>query len=391
MKKVVTALGTGLLACGLFAGMGLTSVAANAGADTTPVLSATVPQADNYTGADETATEGAAFPARSTLTNVLAGYPASTGLSTPTFTITVSIANTVSGDIYEAGVCNPDASNPSPLLAAPGPCNGPFFADGNGGTITIPVTFKPGPQNLNGKDGNPAPPYQIATTKDGCPTSGHQVAIGDSCIVSAADVSEVGTSSLWTGFVGMLFDAKQKTEPTAGTPNGALTVLWSGSAQEAKVYVTTGLGVEGVNLTTSPPSAGGCQPYSGATGTSWTAEPLCGQNLAEGEGYAVSLGEPALLGGTVVADGQANSETSGGSTFVAVPKASGFETTISCATLAAVGYPLGSAAQDIPVFAQGLGAGPTDGYAGASEATFVGLLKLPKAPKGYTGCPSTSS
>lgn len=399
MNKVITALGTGLLACGLSAGFGLASGVAQASATApTPVLSASVPQADNYTGSTETATEGASLPARSTLTNLDAGYPASSGLTLTTpYTITVSITNTVTGDIYEAAVCNPDASNPNPLLGVQGPCNGypgQYYGVGNGGTINISVPFTPGPQNKNQKDGSPGPPYAVATNKDACPTTGHQAAIGDSCIITAADLSEVGTDSIWTGFVGMLFNPKQKTAPVAGSDaGGAATVIWSGTAQAAKVYVTSGFGVEGIDPDTSAP--GGCQPFSGATppASSWTGEPLCAQNEAAGEGYAISTVEPALENGgaTTFSGGQINSETSGGSTFVPVPKASGFSIEISCSALAAAGITLStSAPSSTTLYIEGVGAGAPD-FTGATLAVFSGTLKLPKAPKGYTGCPTTSS
>ncbi len=349
MKRVVTALGAGLLTCGLAVGAGLVGVS-SAGAvkaHVAPVLTISGTNALDINTAGDVA-----------------------NLSpTAADTFDISIANSVSGDEYEVAVCNPDASNPNPLTGAQGPCNEPLGGDpiiGNGGTATGTLPFTPGLQNP-------------LVGKSGCPPTGKQIADGDPCIVAFADLSEVlgGDPTPATADVPIFFDS---TLPTIGK--------FKGSTGVGTIESFGGFATDGINPSTDLP--GGCQPYTGKSEikvkgvltplTSWTGEPLCIQGAAVGEGIAASLGGPVLLDptATAIGSGQANA---GWTLGKPAKHSGGVSITLSCATTTELNDAfLGGLGGSLTVYLESLGAGPPD-FTGNTGEVQVATLLLPAYTK----------
>jgi hypothetical protein len=213
-----------------------------------------------------------------------------TGLSTTANTkLKVKITGASKGDALEAGICNDDASQTSPLSDPTDACTSPDIAIAPAsGSVSITLTLKPG---LQGSD-----------PLSGCPASSSQTGLGISCIVAAADLTASETADVPLYF-----------------KNGKVTVTGTGGV----ATITVKSGFETAGLVGSSPSTltGPCQAFSGTVAggaAPWTTDPLCddADNAPAGvggpypAGYGFAAGEAVLayLGTTEVGGAQADAD-----------------------------------------------------------------------------------
>ncbi|MGO9911133.1 MAG: hypothetical protein ACLPQS_08250 [Acidimicrobiales bacterium] len=354
MKRVVTALGAGLLTCGLAVGAGLVGVssAGAAKAHVAPVLTISGTNAQDINTAADVA-----------------------NLSpTAADTFDISIANSASGDEYEVAVCNSDASNPNPLTGVQGPCNegpGGDVIIGNGGTATGTLDFAPGLQNP-------------LVGKSGCPPTGRQIADGVPCIVVFGDLSELS-----------------KDDPTAvaadvpiffGSANPAIA-KFNGSTGVGTLESFGGWATDGINPRTDRP--GGCQPYTGKSEvyvvvhgkktleplTSWTGEPLCVQGKADGEVVGAAIGGPLLTDPTATAIGSGRANA-GWRLGKPAKHAGGVSISISCTVTTGLNEEFfGGDGGSVPVYLDSLGAGPSAFSGNTGEIQTATLTLMPFSKK----------
>jgi hypothetical protein len=193
-------------------------------------------------------------------------------------TLTVQATGASEGDAIEAGVCNDDASQTSPLVNPSDACAPPkiVLADADG-DATLTFKLKLG---LQGSD-----------ALSGCPQSSQQYGLGVQCIVASADLTSGATAD-----VPLYFKFPKGTASGVGF-NGVLTV-------------SGGFAVAGVSG--NPPSTTGCQSFSStAPAASWTGIPLCDDGadapspfgpVPEGDGYAGGEPVEVVVNGTLVCD-----------------------------------------------------------------------------------------
>ncbi len=404
MKKVITALSTGLLAFGLTAGIGI-SAATSAGAVTLPTMSVT----SANTG--QTAVAGCLTPSEAGTPPIAGGIGCGTlgNLSrTVPDSFTVSIANSVSGDTYEAAVCNSDANEPSPLTGVQSGCNEAVGGDtvvGDGGTVQIIVPFAAG-DKMNTNSGKKGGVGGVSK----CAPGGTQAAFGVACIVAAADLTEAfideggGDVPVWTSDISMAFAAKS-TSSTWSDKKGADLKVKGG-------FATFGLYLNpawtGPTDTTDPEFIPGCQAFvpgeliNGLTPTpaSWGTAPLCLSNdgAATGEGVVAAVAavngsttNPAV--GTVLGSTTANAGLCPALATTCTPEgpinnAGGAAIDISCPDLLA----LGAQAGDVWTFAmEGVGFGPTVNYDGASGNAYTFNVTITAGPTGRNICGAKTS
>lgn len=355
---------------------------------------------------------------------VAAGAGVLTGLSpTNSDTFTVQVAGANPGDTVTAAVCNPDAANPSPLSTGfpQSSCNVAPLSNSatasSSGQATLTVPFTPGIQDTNSKTGAGGPPYAIPSTKDKCPSTSSQQAVGDFCSVMVLD-----TTTLQTSFVGMIFSPTLLMSGTVGK------ATFHGSTGTLDLDAHSGFGVSGLTGSTSHSSTT-CQAYTGpltvqkevkgeettiVKAAPWTsAEPLCGytdvQNnpmagdeVGQGELVVASIGGVFETGGTATgvaalgtAAANAGFHTATNGAYVAVPEGGGAAVTVSCSTINSVleevdGSDNPTTSTSLTISLEGVGDGTpalnpnfpagTPDFAGASGSVVTIDAKVPPLP-----------
>jgi hypothetical protein len=183
-------------------------------------------------------------------------------------TITVKYTNAGSKDTLEWGICNDDASSPSPLSEPGVACSVNLGTASKSGSGSFKVKLTPG--------------LQGSGSLSGCPQSNAQSGLGISCIVAAADIN-AGT----TAYVPLYFAAKAAKA--------------SGKKYTGTITTVNGFATDGLYGSSPSTLATGCQAFSQtAPAASWTGQPLCndGTNNPLGtggslpEGYGFATGEP---------------------------------------------------------------------------------------------------
>jgi hypothetical protein len=190
-----------------------------------------------------------------------------TGLSTTAKTvITVNYSGAGDGDLIEYGICNDDASQPSPLANPHAACTSPAFVTDSGtGSGSFNVTLKPGKQ---GRD-----------KLSKCPQTKAQYGLGVACIVAADDIQAQATAD-----APLYFASPNATVKGHGHDFTGVITAKGG-------FATSGLyGSSPTSLTTGCQSFSTTEPSSAPNG--WTGLPLCD----DGEYAPGGVGAPLTEG-----------------------------------------------------------------------------------------------